>query len=149
MSGRDARRRTLSLPTVVVFALACALAGCSRTAEEVRRHTYPSNFEYLEGEHVREHMVRVTHDVAELDGLLRAPKEHPAARERVVAVLADLEKAVEELGAVGRPTNHPLLDAGREAFVGDVRAARAAVEREPPDYFLAGNVAGACARCHH
>jgi hypothetical protein len=59
-----------------------------------------------------------------------------------------MERATEQLGQSGWPTNHPLVDMNLAQFRNDIRSARQAVEREPPDFLLASPLTGACVYCH-
>jgi hypothetical protein len=53
-----------------------------------------------------------------------------------------------ELQLDGRRSNHPMLEAHFDQFRQDIIRARDAVRADPPAYFLAGAVSGACVYCH-
>ncbi len=89
-------------------------------------------------------------DMLKLDALLReaSPKDR---RERAVGLLTHMQETVGGISGGSSGTsmsNHPGLHAHFAKFEADVEQARAALLREPPDYFLAGSVVGACTNCH-
>jgi hypothetical protein len=115
----------------------------------MRRHTYPPDFRYITRAELRSTMADLAQRVAELDGLMRAEGPIDAARRAEIArLLGELERSANALDEQGWRTNHPRIDQNLPAFVRDVRLAREGVEREPPSYYLAGSVAGACTYCH-
>jgi len=54
----------------------------------------------------------------------------------------------EKLDQSGWPTNHPKVEMNLPTFRRDVKFAREAIEREPPNYLLAATATGACVLCH-
>jgi len=48
----------------------------------------------------------------------------------------------------GWPSNHPLIDMNPPKFRQDIRLAREAVERDPPNFVPAHSLTGACVYCH-
>jgi len=46
------------------------------------------------------------------------------------------------------PDGEISLQRSHGAFRRDIEMARLAAERDPPNYFLAGSVAGSCSYCH-
>lgn len=144
-AARDERPR---YPWLVVLLAAC-LSGCSLRGEDVRAWTYPPDFNYVPAERLRSVMWRLGAGVAELDRLLRAEHsgEEPP-RGEVVATLQALQAAAQELGPAGWPSNHPRIGDNVGRFQAEVAAALAAARRDPPQYFLAGSLAGACGLCH-
>ena len=69
-------------------------------------------------------------------------------RSQIVLLLADMGQTVEQLGPDPWSSNHPQLGEGLRTLADDLRAARTAAEHDPPSYFLAGSVSGACLYCH-
>jgi hypothetical protein len=66
----------------------------------------------------------------------------------VGSLLAGMEEAAASLGPAGWPSNHPQIGANLDRLWRDIEHARRAAEREPPNYFYAGVVSGACLYCH-
>lgn len=87
----------------------------------------------------------------ELDRLLREdppPEATVDMKSEAIRLLLEMEKAASDLDT-GVTTNHPVLDENLSLFREDLAAARAAVEMDAPNYFLAGSVAGSCLLyCH-
>jgi hypothetical protein len=125
------------------------LAGCSTLAGRVRRHTYPPRFNYITQQQLHSAMWQIAHDVHELDQSLRvAPDAPPPPREHILELLTSIDEASSSLQNQGWPSNHPEIDANIATFRRDVAAASAAAMHEPPRYYLAGALSGACLYCH-
>jgi hypothetical protein len=130
--------------------LLLSLLGCSDGPWSfLRRHTYPPSFRYIPQPELRSAMWLLGKQSLELSRILRSvPDGASPPQSQVVLLLADMQITVEDLGAGEWPTNHPELGQGLQALAEDIRAARAAADRDPPKYFLAGSVSGACLYCH-
>lgn len=122
------------------------LVACGRSAA-LRAHTYPPDFRYLERKDVHAAMGELTDAVIALNAALRGGE--PVDRDHVVELLGQLHGSVQSLGAPGSRSNHPLIDANLELLRQDVERARLAAQANPPNYYLAGSVSGACFYCHH
>lgn len=133
----------------VALALAAsATVGCG-SGEAIRRVTYPPDFRYLEQEEVKSAMWRLARDVRGLKALLSGANGLSAEdHAEVVRLLRDMETTAAQIDPKGRRSNHPKIDRNIDAFRRDLAMARQAAERDPPNYFLAGSVAGSCSYCH-
>jgi hypothetical protein len=139
----------LALTAASVFAFGLGLLGCSQAARGIRTVTYPHDFRYYETAEIDDSMKRLAAASRRLTSLLRDGVPRSAAeRAEVVDLLGEMEEASATLDGRKKPSNHPVIDAHLERFQRDVSAARAAAERDPPNYFLAGTVAGSCMLCH-
>ena len=88
--------------------------------------------------------------VRELDALLAESEERrTVSRDQVVERLRAMQGLARTLGSGEVRSNHPMLDEGIDAFRGRLGAALRAAQRDPPNYYLAGTVSGACGYCHH
>lgn len=133
---------------LVPLLLAALLAsGCADLARWVRQYTYPPEFRYVEGDEVRATMRALASHSHQLQPLMQAqaPQDH---RDEIIEHLRAMEEAVEKLDQSGAPTNYPRLDMNLPSFRRDLKFAREAIEREPPNFLLASPVSGACAYCH-
>ncbi|MEW6683886.1 MAG: hypothetical protein AB1451_13365 [Nitrospirota bacterium] len=133
------------LAVVAVLAIA---SGCEH-AEKIRQFTYPPDFKYIETSDVHSKMWTLARDSRALKTLLAGngalkPEQH----EEVIHLLREMETAAAQLDPPGQRTNHPLLDRNIEAFRRDIGLALRAADQDPPNYFLAGSVAGSCSYCH-
>jgi hypothetical protein len=93
-------------------------------------------------------MWRLAYHSRELRELMSSPEYIAARRADALQHLEGMERAILDLNRSGWPTNHPLVDANRSTFLRDIKIAREAISREPPNFLLAGPVAGACVYCH-
>lgn len=129
--------------------LAVGAASCGPAAEQVRKVTYPANFDYLTRGEVRTEMEKLAVAVVKLDHYLRgAEGGNGIDRANVVAMLDQIDQAASSLDTGGSAHNHPVIAAGMPAFRRDIQAARKLAAQDPPNYYLAGAVAGACGYCH-
>lgn len=132
------------------FVSIICLAACA-AAPAVRKLTYAPDLRYLAGRQVTEIMQVLAKASVELDALLRDEPPVPETTDvkaEVIRLLMEMEKAASDLDA-GPTTNHPVLDENLGLFRQDLAAAREAAEVDPPNYFLAGSVAGSCLLyCH-
>jgi hypothetical protein len=133
-------------------ALAAGVAwiGCSPGAREgLREHTYPPSFNYIPAERLQSTMWILADHAAQLDRLMRRPDEAgETLQAQVILQLTEMERSAEALGPGGWPSNHPRVSRNVDTFRQDLEAARHAAALDPPNYFLAGSVAGACVHCH-
>lgn len=124
--------------------LGTALFACAG----VRAATYPLDFDYLEKAELSSAMRTLAESAVAVEAELRGVAAPDlSARARIVAALERMLSSARTL-ETQRPTNHPLLDANITAFTRDVEAAKAAATADPPSFFLAGSVSGACRYCH-
>jgi hypothetical protein len=133
---------------MLAMAMAVQLSACSDLARWVRQYTYPPEFRYIERDEVRSTMRELAAHARRVDELMLvedAPQEH---RGEIIEHLRAMEQATEKLDQSGWPTNHPKVEMNLPTFRRDVKFAREAVEREPPNYLLAATVTQACVLCH-
>jgi hypothetical protein len=107
---------------VVLGGVACGTSW----PQFIRAHTYPPDFSYVADRSISEE----------------------TRRTRVELLLGAMEGTVQQIGPTQWSTNHPELKSALEALESDVHAAREGVKHDPPTYFLAGSVSGACLYCH-
>jgi hypothetical protein len=114
----------------------------------MRQYTYPPDFRYIERDQLRSAMGQLAQQVRELDEHIQAPAEPDQHRKDIIEHLTGMDAAVRVLDSSGWPSNHPLIDMNLRKFRQDIRRAREAVERDPPNYALTYSVTGACVYCH-
>ena len=136
---------TLAIAILLGNIAACGLG----LPESFRRHTYPPDFRYVSEETVRSSMWLLGRETLDLRAVL-ADQALPSEtrRTRAELLLGGMAETVRKIGPAQWSTNHPELRSGLEALESDIHAAREAVKHEPPSYFLAGSVSGACLYCH-
>ena len=128
--------------------IALQLIGCADFGRWVRQYTYPPEFRYLERDEVRSTMRQLAFHSRELNQLIQSSDGPQKSRSEIIEHLRAMEEAAEKLDQSGWPTNHPLIDMNLPSFRRDIKFAREAIEREPPNFLLAGPVTGACVYCH-
>ena len=144
------RHRPAYLALAVALAVGSGPLGCSEHARErLREHTYPPSFNYIPQERLRSTMWDLAYHVTQLDQRMRDPKVGGDALQlEVIRELDEIQRAAAALGPGDWPSNHPQVSRNIDAFRNDLYAARRAAEVRPPNYFLAGSIAGACTNCH-
>jgi hypothetical protein len=137
-------------PALALLAAAVLALGCGwGFGDSLRRHTYSPDFNYLTQEQLETTMGRFARLVTQLNAIMAADPEIDAAeRERIIDLLRRLEDESRALGPGGWPSNHPRISAHVGSLRRDVERARQAAERDPPNYFWAGSISGACSYCH-
>ena len=133
-----------------VAALSAACPGWRYNPERVPRETAyventPVPIETISKEELHARMRALADHAATIDALLRSPRPPRAA---VVMQLSQMETIVLSLSDEDARSIHPQLWKNIDTFRRDLATARRAAEQEPPNYFLAGTVAGACGYCH-
>lgn len=124
------------------------VAACGTSAAAVRKITYPPDFKYMPEASVRTTMWHLAEQSQRLQAELRQGSDNNERRLAVVRILGEMEKVLSAVDPTGARTNHPMLDNGFDQFRADLEQARQAAEHDPPNYFLAGSVAGSCQYCH-
>ena len=114
----------------------------------MRRRTYPPDFRYLTREEVGSAMGELAYHTRELNRLMGGSENPLQRRSEIIENLQAMERAAGQLDQSGWPTNHPLIDMNLTKFLRDIRFARESVERDPPNFLLAGPLMGACVYCH-
>jgi hypothetical protein len=138
----------MSYRLVFVAIIAIELSGCADIARWARQYTYPPEFRYIERDEVRSTMRELALHARELHDLIQSRDELEKRRPEIITHLRAMEQAAEKLDQSGWPTNHPLIDMNLPSFRRDISFAREAIEREPPNFLIAGSVTGACVYCH-
>ena len=136
----------------LVFSVVMVLGvfvGCADPAATIRTFTYPPDFKYVSGAELKSTMDALAQDLTRLDLALNAAQRSEAIDEgEVVRILAEIERTAQKLDARSVGSNHPFLEDYMGRFGDTVQQARIAASLNPPNYYLAGRVAGACVSCH-
>lgn len=148
---------TFSIPArhlCAVFALA-VLTGCSSGggADGFPRIANPPAFDYASGAELRTQMHRLAFELQQLDmAMLAETSEMDATdsgtQDEIVSHLRDIERIGNELRDGDMSTSHTFLRNDMGNFLTTVSRARRAAEDNPPSYYMAGRVSGACVNCH-
>ena len=103
--------RKLAGAAVVITAL---LAGCSYNLSDVRKVTYPPDFNYIEPQDIKTDMARMAAQIRLLDIALAPVDSSDIAarenqREEVMAALNNIENIASGLQSVDGGSNHPYM----------------------------------------
>lgn len=129
---------------VGLAAIACEGDGLRR----VRSVTYPPDFHYITRQEIRTTMGRLASEMLVLEALLgKQGGLAPEDQETVVAVLTRMEALASQLKQ-GAKSNHPRIDANAPRLREEIERALLSARAEPPNYYGAGRVVGACDYCH-
>ena len=134
--------------SAIALILCGLVGGCADFARWMRRYTYPPDFRYIERDQLRSAMWQLAGHVRELDQHLRSSTASEQQQKDILEHLDGMESATRTLDTAGWPSNHPMIDMNMPKFRQDIRLARDAVERTPPNYALAHSLPGACVYCH-
>lgn len=136
----------------LILLISCSLvapaSSCADFGARLRQYTYPPTFHYITNEQLKSTMWQLAYHSRELRVLMASPEETAVNRAEVLQHLRAMEQVTNDLNRTGWPSNHPLVDANRSSLLQDIRTAQDGVSRDPPNFFLAGAVSGACAYCH-
>ena len=135
---------------LLVLSAALVVAACSGSlGERVRARTYPPSFRYISTQELHSTMAQLAAHAQRLDALMQESEQGtPPRQAEVVGVLMAMERTAASLGPGDWPTNHPRVSRNIERFRAQVAAARRDAEQDPPSYYRAGVVTGACSHCH-
>jgi hypothetical protein len=138
-------RACLALTTMLVMA-ACSSGGTTAFPPIAS----PPPFDYADGEELRSGMHRLAFELQQLDlSLMIANSDQDQGeRDQVVTRLDNIQRIGEGLIAGDLSTNHVFLSNDMSRFLSTVNRARMSAENNPPNYYQAGRVSGACVNCH-
>ncbi len=133
----------------IAVAIACfGFSACADAPQKLRKATYPPGFHYITKEEIRETMAALGYWIDELDQVMwREEGVQPSDQERVLGILTEMSRLAGEL-KTGTRSNHPLLDRYAPWLQRDIKRALQGARSDPPNYYYAGAVAGACEYCH-
>lgn len=138
-------RRTFLLLPAFMF----VLSGCSDVAPVVREFTYPPDFKYVSGQALRSSMDQLAYQLQLLDEALTHDASQPhMQQQQVLRALDNIERVGANLQTSDAGSTHPFLNTYMNDFRSGVRKARDTASTEPPNYYLAGKIAGGCVNCH-
>jgi hypothetical protein len=123
--------------------MTACLLGCS---EPARQENYPRELQYID--EITQAMQQLSLHMQQLEDLTRPDKPSPQARLEILAALNGMDQSAAHLEASGWPKNHPPFNVNLDSFRRDIKSAREAAEREPPDYSSARSMERACVTCH-
>lgn len=132
-----------------VLAASILLASCSGALDATRRHTYAPDFNYITDAQLQGAMWQLAAGTSRLDQILASGSPVSFEERRsVIQILQSMQAAADSLGPEGWPSNHPRITEHLPRFQEQLARAVRNVQLEPPSYYLAGTISGACHACH-
>lgn len=126
------------------------LVGCSSNVlENVRKVTYPPDFNYLSNEKIRGTMQKFAWYTEILDRSLQSHSPPNSQDiELAISILHKLENLSLQLGNKTLTSNHRLISDNIDQFRYSIVSARQALQTSPPNTYAAGKVSAHCLQCH-
>jgi hypothetical protein len=135
---------------IVALPLLLLPLACESPIGPVRATTFPPDLGYLPPAQIRTAMWVLAAEIKELERVLRVQEEGSRVDRRLEtrAILERMRIAAHTLDQPGRSSQHPVLNENLKLFMDRLERAKRAVDREPPDYYVASTIAGSCYLCH-
>lgn len=125
------------------------LLACSGSGAGFPQIAEPPPFDYIDGQELRSRMHQLAFELQMLDlSLMTSDDSRPELQDEVLGSLRDIERIANLLREGDMSTTHTFLQADMDYFLTTVQRARMNVESNPPRYYMAGRVSGACVNCH-
>lgn len=141
---------TKLLQFILLLSSLILVAGCQNgVLENVRKVTYPPDFNYISSEKLTNTMQSFAWYTTLLDNSLR--DNQPVTEEQrlnAINILEKMENLSLELATESLKSNHAMVSHNIDQFRQNIVNARNAVEQDPPNYYLAGSVSSYCLNCH-
>lgn len=147
---RPARTRALILLLALGIAGACAPRRAFDNPERPAPTPYPEGNPPFGLHELHEQMWKLAGDVERINVIMRHSTE-PLSREEqqeIVGLLDSMDTHAQRLAEPAARELHPVLGKNIDLFRRDITIARRHAAADPPNFFMAGTVAGACAYCH-
>lgn len=119
------------------------------TARQIRSATYPRDFHYITHDEIQGTMGMLALQINALEEIMQRTEGRPGPEDhqRVIEILSQMRTLASGLKTAGR-SNHPRIDRAAPRLQQDIQRALETARLDPPDYYHAGRVAGACQYCH-
>ncbi len=137
------------LRLVLVLATLLLTACEGKVLENVRKVTYPPDFNYIS----RDKLTGIMHQFAWYTELLDRNLRDTAnvtddQRLSSIDILSKMEKLSLQLGSENLSSTHDIVSMNIDQFRNSIIQARTGLQQDPPNYYLAGSVSAFCLNCH-
>jgi hypothetical protein len=126
-------------------AMLLSMTGC----EQVRKVTYPQDFQYMEDREVKQIMQKMGENMGKLAQLVddeSLPEKEK--QEKVIDVLNKLDGYATKLSGGHKQTNQFVIAEHIHGFSGDLVNAKMLASLDPPRYDKTRNIVNSCSKCH-
>ena len=128
------------------FAIACATDGPLGSVEFTAN---PPVLNRIPRERIQSSMWALAAEVDALDRLLNESEGgNSVSRHEVDATLERMKIAARSIDQPRRTSQHPVLNRYLPRFIERLEHAQRATRRDPPNYYMASTIPGACLICH-
>lgn len=109
----------------------------------------PPPFDFVDGENLRSRMHQLAFELQRLDmTLMGADSGDMVEQQQVVQSLENIERLASVIRENELSVRHTFLSDDMAGFISTVTRARMSAESNPPQFYMAGRVSGACVNCH-
>ena len=134
---------------LVSMLLVFSLVACNGAASGFPQIANPQPFDYVDGRELRAGMHLLAFELQQLDAALAGEDDaNQNFKQQVVSSLRDIERIGGDLQTRDLSSTHTFLKDDMARFLSGVSRARSDAERNPPRYYSAGRISGACVNCH-
>lgn len=134
---------------LLFFVFGSALLACNSVGTGFPQIASPPRFDYADGEELRSGMHQLAFELQRLDTvLMQELSGDVVTKEMVEDVLDNIERIASQLRDGDMTTRHSFLRNDMENFLNTIYFAQMGMEANPPRFYQAGRVSGACINCH-
>lgn len=146
MSSRITRPGFLSM----LGLLSVFLVSCSNSGEAgFPQIASPPPFDFIDGEDLRSRMHQLAFELQRLDvALMTGESGDTFEQQQIVQTLQNIERIASLIRENELSVRHTFLSDDMAGFISTVSRARKSAESNPPQFYMAGRVSGACVNCH-
>jgi len=137
--------RSALFTAAILTATLLSTTGC----EQVRKVTYPQDFQYMEDREVKQLMQKMGENMGKLAQLVddeSLPEKEK--QEKVIDVLNKLDGYATKLSGGHKQTNQFVIAEHIHGFSGDLVNAKMLASLDPPRYDKTRNIVNSCSKCH-
>jgi hypothetical protein len=142
----DGRVKRIGFLALLALLLACGMRNVERVPAQEADTERPSTI--MSKDQLHSHMQAMAAHASRIDELLRAETMTASQQAEVVTEIKAISAIAHSLSVDDARTVHPVLWRNVDKFRNDVDLAARQAQADPPNFFLAGTVAGSCAYCH-
>ena len=140
----------LKVTLLAMFVAACAPRQAFDNPERPRPTPPPDAPRAFDVEDVHASMWKMARAVERVNVIMRRSDTPLTSIEQqeVLHLLDEMEVVATRLATDGARDAHPLLGKNIDLFRADLALSRRTAAANPPNFYMAGTIAGACAYCH-
>ena len=145
------RSSTAKMPGRFILGLLVlfSVVACNSGGAGFPQIASPPPFDFADGEELRTRMHQLAFELQRLDlALMAGESSDTISQQQIVGSLQNIERIAGVLREGDINVRHTFLRSDMNGFISTVSRARMDAESNPPRYYMAGRVSGACVNCH-